>query len=460
MTTPAQNDFETLSKRDEAKLVEDYLSFLRFPSISTDPNHKQDIENCYQWLAKKVEGLGFKIERFETCGHPTLFGEVRSENPQAPTLLIYNHYDVQPVDPLEEWEHPPFEPYVNETGEVYARGAQDNKGQCMAVYAALKWLLEKNPSPPCHIKWLIEGEEECGSAGLAGILEEKKEKLQADHILIVDVGLPDANTPAVTLGTRGMVALTVSLNTANSDLHSGLHGGIALNPLQVLTKLLASLYDESGHVIIPNFYKDIKELSREEKELLDFSFDEQAYIKSSGASPTGGERNLPPLERNWLRPSLEINGIQGGYAGAGIKTVIPKRAIAKLSCRTAAGQNPKQLGLYIKHYLELYCPKAAHLHCEVHEGTGGAVLTSPQSKLAQSMAQAYEAEFQKPCKNILSGASIPIAADLAKTSGADVVLIGMGLDEDHIHAPNEHFGIARLFSCARIVAQGIETLGT
>ncbi len=423
------------------EIQRDLFTFLRFPSISTDPSYKQSLLECADWLTEQVGALGFAVERWETSGHPTLFA-AHLHAPDKPTLLIYNHYDVQPVDPLEEWTTPPFEPEVR-NGEVYARGAQDNKGQCFYVLQALKALLARDGRLPCNVKWLIEGEEEIGSAGLAGILSERSNQLQADTLVVVDVGLRDRNSPAVTLGIRGIVTMEVTVTGPSSDLHSGTHGGLVVNPNHALVEILAKLRDEHGRIAVPGFYDDVMELSDEEKEQIAFDFDSDGYESMFGTKAIGGERDRTPLESAWTRPTIEINGISGGYSGPGFKTVIPAVAKAKLSCRLVPDQSPQKTLSQIKEYLESVAPDGITLEVDLHEGGGPAVCASSTSPGVQAFAQAYSEVFDKPCQFIMEGGSIPIVTDLAKASNSDVVLMGFGLSDDQIHAPDEHFGLDR-----------------
>lgn len=416
----------------------EFKTFLSFPSISSEPGHKEDIENCFNWLKKKIDAIGFKTKRWETEGHPTLFAE--SEHIDGkPTLLIYNHYDVQPVDPLDLWDSPPFEPVIKDN-KVFARGAQDNKGQLFYTYLALKSF---NKKFPINIKWIIEGEEEMGSGGLEKILQKHSQDLKSDHLAIVDCGIPDAETPAVSLGMRGLITLEIEAIGTKGDLHSGTHGGIAYNPNRALAEMLGHVFDKDGRITIPKFYDTIIPLTEEEKGNVSFDFDDKKYISDYGAPATGGEKGLKTLERNWLRPTFEINGMWGGYTGQGFKTVIPSKAYAKVSCRLVKGQDPAAMAELVANHFEKSAPPGIQIKVSRHLGGGPATLTTPKSKVVQAFAKAFAKVFNKPCKYILEGASIPIVASLSKASGAEVVLVGVGLATDQIHAPNEHFGLDR-----------------
>lgn len=434
--------------------LQEYIKLLSFPSISSEPDHKKDIEECFNWVKDYVEKLKFKTERWETSGHPTLFAESERIEGQ-PTLLLYGHYDVQPVDPIELWKSPPFQPEVRE-GIIYARGAQDNKGQLFYVLQALKSF---NGKYPINIKLVIEGEEEMGSSGLEGILQARSQQLKADHLAIVDCGIPDKDTPAVSLGMRGLITLEMEVTGTQIDLHSGTHGGIAYNPLRALTELIAGAKDAEGKITIPGFYDSIIPLTDEEKKDIAFDiFEEQKYISDYGAPATGGETKLPIMERNWLRPTLELNGLWGGYIGQGFKTVIPAKAHAKLSCRLVRGQDPEKMTELVSNYFEKKAPPGIQVKVHRHLGGGPAILTTPKSEVVQAFAKAFSEVFKKPCLYILEGASIPIVASLQKASGAEVVLVGVGLATDQIHAPNEHFGLDRSVRGKDVVALAIKHL--
>jgi acetylornithine deacetylase/succinyl-diaminopimelate desuccinylase-like protein len=437
--------------------LEDYFTFLRFPSVSSEPNHWSHVLECHDWLVQYLQSMNFTVESWPTSGHPVIFATNKQAGSDKPTLLIYNHYDVQPVDPLGEWISPPFDPQVRK-GEVYARGAQDNKGQCFYVLQALKLLQETLGSFPINIKLCIEGEEEIGSAGLSHLLDQKKKQLKADYLAIVDLALHKANVPCLTLGIRGIVTLDLNVQTAQTDLHSGAHGGIALNPIHVLVKLLAELHDANGRITIPGFYDDVVDVSAADLSNLSLQFDAESYSQQTGAHPLGGEQNYSILERAWTRPTLEINGIYGGYAGKGFKTVIPAKAHAKISCRLVPNQDPKKIGELLKSYFERQTPPGVQLSVDIHPGQGRAVRVSADSTLVKGFAQVFEEVFGQPCEFILEGASIPIVAELAQRCGGETVLLGLGLITDQIHAPNEHFGLDRIKKGISIMARAIQLL--
>lgn len=448
---------QQLYRRREKEIHEDYFTFLKFPSISSEPEYTPAMEQCVQWLSQYLQKMDFAVEIWQTPGHPTLFASNMSAGPDQPTLLIYNHYDVQPVDPLEAWLSPPFEPTVR-NGQVYARGAQDNKGQCFYVLQALKLLQEKNGRLPINIKLCIEGEEECGSAGLQAVLEEKKTQLRADYLAVVDLGIPSLQKPAVTLGIRGILAMDVEAIGSHTDLHSGCHGGIAYNPIKGLIQTLSKLYDPSGSIAVPGFYDGIAPLSESDKKQLCLEFDPHAYEAMFGALPTGGEQHLSTLERNWLRPTLEINGITGGYAGAGFKTVIPAKASAKISCRLVPGQDPEKIAGLVAAFIQENAPPGITIKAHTHHGGGKAVRSRVDAVPVKAFAKAFSDVFDIPCQYVLEGASIPVVTNLAQAAASETVLLGLALPDDFIHAPNEHFGLDRLEKGALVVARGIELL--
>jgi len=454
------NELKQHYEKIQSKALKDFLTFLSFQSISTDPQYKQQVCACADWLTQEIKKIGFLVEQWSTNGHPVLFATNLEAGPDKPTLLIYNHYDVQPVDPESEWDTPPFEPSQRH-GEIYARGAQDNKGQCFYVLQALKYFADKKIKLPINIKWIIEGEEESGSTGLSHLLEEKKrqEQLKADYLVIVDMGIPNLQSPAITLGVRGLVTMEVRVQGSKGDMHSGSHGGIVYNPLHALVEILSKLRTPDGKVNIPGFYSDVQEMSAEDKQHVSFDFNVEEYENMFHTKATGGEKGYSPHERAWIRPTLEINGINGGYGGAGFKTVLPGSAIAKVSCRLVPNQDPNKIGMLVANQIKKLAPEGVKVDVHLYPGMGLACRAKPDSKVAKAFSKAYEELFQKPCKNIYDGGSIPIAAKLAKASGSELILMGFGLPDDQIHAPNEHFGIDRLEKGFCVMVRAIELLG-
>lgn len=435
--------YKKIFKDNEKRLLDEYFTFLRFPTISADPSKKKDLQQCANWLEKKLQGHGFTVEQWNKNDIPIVFAENLQAGPSKPTLLIYNHYDVQPVDPIDLWKSDPFEP-VKQGNQIFARGAQDNKGQCFYVLSAVCEYIKQMKNFPLNVKLIIEGEEESGSSALFHLLDEKKTKLKADYAMIVDLGMKSQDAPAITLGTRGLLSLEIDVSGTNKDLHSGMHGGLAFNPIHALVSLLASLRDETGKIQVPGFYDAVIMPKAHETQKMNFTFDESDYEKQFGVRPTGGEKNYTPLERVWLRPTVEINGIGGGYQGPGGKTVITAKAHAKLSCRLVPNQDPEQIGELVKKFLIQRAPKGVDVKVTVHEGKGKPVRTKTESPIIQALEKACENVWQKKCEYILEGASIPVVAALQEKIHADIAMYGLGLNTDNIHAPNECFGWDRI----------------
>lgn len=455
MTTTNLKDLYN-SRRES--IVKDYFKLLSFPSVSSEAEYTNDVLACADWLVDSLKKIGFDTELWKTEGHPTIFASHLKAGPNKPTLLIYNHYDVQPVDPLELWRSPPFQPTEKE-GVIYARGAQDNKGQCTYVIQALKALIEQDKALPINVKLCIEGEEENGSTGLSGILRAKKDQLKADYLAIVDAGLRKQATPTVTLGFRGIVTMDVEAQCSSTDLHSGSHGGMVYNPIHALVEILSKLRDSSGRITIPGFYDGVEEFKTADKAALTLAFDPVDYKNKFGATPTGGEKKYSPLERAWMRPTIEINGINGGYTGSGFKTVIPAKASAKVSCRLVPNQDPEQVGKLVAQYIEQLAPEGVHVTATIRPGGGKPIRALPESHVVKAFARAYAEVFQAPCEFIFEGGSIPVISELALASGAEIVLLGMGLADDNIHAPNEHFGLDRLEQGFLVIARALQILG-
>ncbi|MGR3911865.1 MAG: M20/M25/M40 family metallo-hydrolase [Candidatus Rhabdochlamydia sp.] len=421
-------------------ILDNYISLLKIPSISTDPGYKDSIQEAAEFVMDQLKSMHFKVEKWETAKHPVIFASYEV-GPSKPTLLIYHHYDVQPTDPLEEWKSPPFEPLLKDNA-IYARGASDNKGQLMYTLTALKAYQELS-SFGLNIKLFIEGEEECGSVGSRLILKSKQQELQSDYLLIVDTLIPSLDTPAITIGLRGLLTMEVICSNSTVDLHSGALGGIALNPNQALVTLLAKCFDAQGKVIIPGFYEGIAKLSAEEERGMFKEVDTAYLTKQFGLQAFQGDTSEMLWEKNTLLPTFEINGISGGYTGAGFKTVIPSKASAKISCRLVPHQNPEKIFALIQEFLTQHAPKGITLTLHYDSGAP-AVRSSSNTPLALVCAKSYTEVFEKPCQKILSGASIPLVTDLTACCNAEVVMMGMILDSDQMHAPNEHFGLEQL----------------
>ncbi|WML56059.1 dipeptidase [Neobacillus sp. PS2-9] len=436
------NQLSELVSKEHTQNVEELKDLLRIPSISSLSEHKEDIQKAASWIAKKLESIGMEhVEIIQTKGHPIVYADwLHQEN--APTVLVYGHYDVQPVDPVHLWETPPFEPTIRDQ-KIYARGATDDKGQTFLHIKAVETLLKSEGKLPVNVKFCIEGEEEIGSPHLPPFLAENKEKLACDVVVISDSDMWDRGVPAITYSLRGLCALELSLKTANSDLHSGMYGGGVQNANHLLVKLLSTLHDENGKVKVEHFYDDVVELTEFEKEQIKaLDFNEEKLKQTLGLSElTGGENNdFPYSERINSRPTLEINGLWGGFQGEGTKTVIPNEAHAKITCRLVHNQNPVKIQGLIKKHLEEHAPKGCTVNVTLQD-TGNPFLTPIDSPMIQKAAEAYETVYGKAPVYKREGGSIPIVSDFSHSLHAPVVLMGFGLPDENLHAPNEHFNL-------------------
>jgi acetylornithine deacetylase/succinyl-diaminopimelate desuccinylase-like protein len=431
-----------LVSNEHTQNVDELKDLLRIPSISSLSEHKEDIQKAASWIAKKLESIGMEhVEIIQTKGHPIVYADwLHKEN--APTVLVYGHYDVQPVDPVHLWETPPFEPTIRDQ-KIYARGATDDKGQTFLHIKAVETLLKSEGKLPVNVKFCIEGEEEIGSPHLPPFLAENKEKLACDVVVISDSDMWDRGVPAITYSLRGLCALEFSLKTANSDLHSGMYGGGVQNANHLLVQLLSTLHDENGKVKVEHFYDDVVELTEFEKEQIKaLDFNEDKLKQTLGLTElTGGENNdFPYSERINSRPTLEINGLWGGFQGEGTKTVIPNEAHAKITCRLVHNQNPVKIQGLIKKHLEEHAPKGCTVNVTLQD-TGNPFLTPIDSTMIQKAAEAYETVYGKAPVYKREGGSIPIVSDFSHSLHAPVVLMGFGLPDENLHAPNEHFNL-------------------
>ena len=428
-----------LLANNQDKNVEELKELLRIPSISSLSQHKEDIQKAASWISNKLKTIGMEhVEIVQTKGHPIIYADwIHQEN--APTVLVYGHYDVQPVDPIDLWETPPFEPTIRDE-KIFARGATDDKGQMFLHIKAVESLLASGGKLPVNLKFCIEGEEEIGSPNLPQFLSENKEKLSCDVVLISDTDMWDKGVPAITCSLRGLCALEVTLKSANSDLHSGMFGGGVQNANHLLVQLLSTLHDASGNVNVDHFYDDVLELTElEREEIASLGFDEEKLKQSLGLTElTGGEQNVPYRERISTRPTLEINGLWGGFQGEGTKTVIPNEAHAKITCRLVNNQDPKKIQELVKMHLEEQAPKGCKVKVSLGD-TGIPFLTPIDSPMIQKAAEAYQNVYGKSPVYKREGGSIPIVSDFNQSLQAPVVLMGFGLPGENLHAPNEHF---------------------
>lgn len=442
-------------KTNQDRFLEELLDLLRIPSVSADPAYKEDVQKTAALVADHLRKAGAdEVEIIPTAGHPIVYGE-KIIDANKPTVMVYGHYDVQPADPLELWESGPFEPVVKKTklhpdGAIFARGACDDKGQMFMHVKAFEAMMATN-SLPCNIKFMIEGEEEVGSEHLGHFLEEHKEKLACDVILISDTSIINNDTPSITTGLRGLSYVEVEVTGPNRDLHSGVYGGAVGNPINVLCEMIAGMMNEDKHITIPGFYDDVEVISAEEREEMNKApFNLQDYQGDLEIGAVRGEKGYTTLERTSIRPTLDVNGIWGGYIGEGAKTVLPSKAFAKISMRLVPHQSPDKITQIFKDYFEAAAPAEVKVVVRPHHG-GEPVVTPTDTPEYQAAYKAMEATFGKAPIPKREGGSIPIVALFESVLGVKSVLMGFGLDSDAIHSPNEHYGLFNYY-------KGIETI--
>ena len=434
---------------NQERFLNELLDLLRIPSISAKTEHKEDMITCAKAVKQSLLNAGAdKAEIFETEGHPIVYGE-KITDPSFPTVLVYGHYDVQPADPLELWHSGPFDPTIKD-GKIYARGACDDKGQFYMHVKALE-LMVNNNLLKTNIKFCIEGEEEIGSPNLAKFVEANKALLKCDVILISDTAMISMDTPSIDTGVRGLSYIEVEVTGPNRDLHSGVYGGAVANPATVLAKMIASCHDENNHITIPGFYDNVLEASAEERTLLGKApFDEKAYADDLGIDAVYGEKGYTTNERTGIRPTLEVNGIWGGYTGEGSKTVLPSKATAKISARLVPNQSSSKITSILLNYFKSIAPAGVTVKATEHHG-GEPYLTPIDSKAYQAAAKAIEKSFGKMPVPVRGGGSIPICSLFEKELGVKIVFMGFGLDSDNLHSPNEKYDIFNYY-------KGIETI--
>jgi acetylornithine deacetylase/succinyl-diaminopimelate desuccinylase-like protein len=437
------------------RFINELIELLKIPSVSADSAYHQDVLNTADFVKQRLEKAGCdNVELCETPGYPIIYAE-KIIDPNLPTVLVYGHYDVQPADPIDLWDAPPFEPVIKKTeihpeGAIFARGACDDKGQMYMHVKAVEYMISTG-NLPCNVKFMIEGEEEIGSESLSWFVPRNTEKLANDVILISDTGMIANDIPSITTGLRGLSYVEVEVTGPNRDLHSGLYGGAVANPINVLTKMIASLHDENNHITVPGFYDNVEELSSEERyEMAKAPFSLENYKKALQIDAVDGEKGYSTNERNSIRPTLDVNGIWGGYTGEGAKTVIASKAYAKISMRLVPNQDWKDITQLFKNHFEHIAPKSVSVKVTPHHGGQGYV--TPINTIAYKAASnAYETTFGKTPIPQRSGGSIPIVALFEKELKSKTILMGFGLDSDAIHSPNEHFGVWNYL-------KGIETI--
>jgi acetylornithine deacetylase/succinyl-diaminopimelate desuccinylase-like protein len=437
-----QGVIDYLSK-NEARFVSELCDYVRFPSVSAQPQHRSDVQACARWVVKQCRQIGLEARLCSTPGHPIVIARTpraKTKGRRRPHFVVYGHYDVQPPEPLDLWKSPPFEPRVR-NGALYGRGASDNKGQNLAHLKAVEAYLKTGTELPCDLTFVIEGEEEVGSTSLASFLRTHRAELACDAIVISDTGMPSLKHPALTYGLRGIVAFQVTLHGPSRDLHSGLFGGTVDNPAMALCQLLGQLRDKNGRVTVPGFYDDVQPLSAyERRQFARLPFKAGDYQKLVGVPKLFGERGFTPLEQRAARPTFEINGLTSGYQGEGSKTIVPSWARAKITVRLVPNQDPDRLMERIRQHLEKLCPPTVRL--EINSGHGAEpYLVSPTGPQAQAALRALKLAFG--CEPVLvrEGGSIPIVNEFKKILHADALMVGLGLPDDNAHSPNEKFDL-------------------
>ena len=442
-------------QENKERFLNELIELLKIPSVSADSAYAQDVIDTANAVKNSLERAGCDVvELCETPGYPIVFGE-KIIDPKLPTVLVYGHYDVQPADPIELWDSPPFEPIIKKTelhpeGAIFARGACDDKGQMYMHVKAFEYMVQNN-CLPCNVKFMIEGEEEVGSKSLGWFVERNHEKLANDVILISDTGMISNTQPSITTGLRGLSYVEVEVTGPNRDLHSGLYGGAVANPINVLTKMIASLHDENNHITIPGFYDRVEELSQEERaQMAKRPFSQEAYNKALDIAEEYGETGYTTNERNSIRPTLDVNGIWGGYTGEGAKTVIASKAYAKISMRLVPNQDWEEITQLFQKHFESIAPKAVKVKVTPHHGGQGYV-TPIDSIGYQAASKAYSDSFGVTPIPVRSGGSIPIVALFEQELKSKTIMMGFGLDSDAIHSPNEHYGVFNYL-------KGIETI--
>lgn len=434
---------------NKQRFLDELFDLLRIPSISADSAFKGDVQRAAEFVSDRMKEAGAdNVQVFPTAGHPIVYGE-KIIDPSLPTVLTYGHYDVQPSTPDNLWDTPPFEPTVRD-GKIYARGSADDKGQFYMHVKSFEYMMKTN-SLPCNIKFMIEGEEEVGSANLATFIKEKKDMLKADVVLISDTSMIANDTPSIDVGLRGLSYVEVEVTGPNRDLHSGVYGGGVANPINVLCQMIASMHDENGHITIEGFYDNVLEVSAADRdELGKIPFDIEEYKKDLGIDDVQGEKGFSTIERTGIRPTLDVNGIWGGYTGEGSKTVLPSKAFAKISMRLVPNQSSEEITeKFVKHFNKI-APASVKVEVRPHHG-GEPVLTPTNSVPFLAASKAMETTFGKKPIPTRGGGSIPIVALFEEVLGLKSVLMGFGLDSDALHSPNEHYGIFNYL-------KGIETI--
>jgi acetylornithine deacetylase/succinyl-diaminopimelate desuccinylase-like protein len=428
-------------KRNQARFVAELCDYLRLPSVSAQPRYKQDLRACAEWLGEHCRQIGLDARVCPTQGHPIVIAKTpRARSTRKPHFMVYGHYDVQPPEPMDLWQTPPFEPRIAGRS-IFARGTTDNKGQHFAHLKAVEAYLKTGTPLPCDLTFVIEGEEEVGSANLAKFLKSHRPELKCLAVVVSDTGMPDADHPALTYALRGIIAFEITLQGPSRDLHSGIFGGAVDNPAMALSQLLARLRNPNGRVAIPGFYDDVVPLTAyERKQFKRLPITDRELQKLIGVKHLFGERGFTPMEQRSARPTFEINGLTSGYQGTGSKTIVPAWARAKITCRLVPNQRPAHIRKIVCDYLNKICPPTVRIEIEAGHGAE-AYLVSPNSTRAQAALRALRRAFQREPVLLREGGSIPIVNDFKKILGADSLLLGLGLPDDNAHSPNEKFDL-------------------
>jgi len=438
-----QGVIDYLSK-NEARFVSELCDYVRFPSVSAQPQHRSDVQACAKWVVQQSQEIGLEARLCPTAGHPIVIAKTpraKTKGQRRPHFLVYGHYDVQPAEPLDLWKSPPFEPQVRK-GVLYGRGASDNKGQNLAHLKAVEAYLKTGTELPCDLTFVIEGEEEVGSTSLTSFLRTHRAELACDAVVISDTGMPSLKHPALTYGLRGITAFEVTLHGPSRDLHSGLFGGTVDNPAMALCQLLGQLRDKKGRVTVPGFYDEVQPLSAyERKQFARLPFKARDYQKLVGVPELFGERGFTPLEQRAARPTLEINGLTSGYQGEGSKTIVPSWARAKITVRLVPNQDPERVMARIRQHLEKVCPPTVRMEIDAGHGAEPYVV-SPTGPQAQAALRALKLAFGHEPVLVREGGSIPIVNEFKKILKADALMVGLGLPDDNAHSPNEKFDLA------------------
>ena len=437
-------------EKNRGKFVEELKAWLKIPSVSADSKYKTDVEKAAEFVANDLKKSGLKTEIIKTAGHPIVYAEWLNA-PGKPTLMFYGHYDVQPVDPVSQWITPPFEP-TERNGNLHARGASDDKGQCFTHVKAVEAWLKTEGKLPINVKFLIEGEEESGGGNLEAFIEHNHEKLKCDYVVVSDSGQFAPGYPAITYGLRGIMTFEFALQGPKQDLHSGGFGGAIANPANNLTSIIAALHDANRRVQVPGFYDDVVPLTDwERKQFAELPFKEAEFFSTVGTNKGFGEKGYSIIEQKWARPTCDVNGLTAGYQGEGSKTIIPARASAKLSFRLVPNQKPEKIRPAVEKFITDHCMPG--IRFEVLDGHGApAVLVPVESQGVKAAVSAIEKAFGRKPVFTREGGSIPIVASFKKELGADTLLLGWGQDDDHVHSPNEKFSLEDFYRGTRAIA--------